>query len=98
MLLLKNVDRDRERLKASGRRLLRLPESLRPLFHISMPRPLPALKPRLCKADLEVLVNLLCYPWVPNLHSHLSPLPIDRHDGHVHLHGTRSRSVVASKV
>ena len=93
-----NMDRDRERLEISSRKLLRLPKSLRPLFHISTPMRPPALRPRLCKADLEVLVNLLRYPWVPDLHSHLSPLSIDRHDGHVHLHGTRSRSVVASKV
>ena len=60
----------------------------------------PALRPRLCKADLEVLVNLLRYPWVPDLHSHLSPLPINCHDGHMHLHkqGTRNRSVAAGKV
>ena len=75
------------------RTFMSLPGSLRPVFHMSMPMLPPALRPRLCKADLEVLVNLLCYPWVPDLHSHLPPLPIDRHDGHMHLHekGTRSR-------
>ena len=80
-------EKDTLRLKAFVRRLLRLPDSLRPMFHTPMPRVLPALRPRLCKADLEVLVNLLRYPWVPDLHSHLAPLPINRHDGHMHLHG-----------
>lgn len=59
---------------------------------------LSALRPRLCRADLKVLVNLLRYPRVPDLHSHLSPLPINCHDGHMHLHGIRNRSVVASKM